>query len=44
MQDLVKIIYFTNSKLIAEIEKFAFEKHLEKNSVLMDIGDSILFE
>ena len=44
MQDLIKNIHFTDSKLLAEIERFAIEKHLEKDSVLMDVGDSILFE
>jgi len=43
MQDLIKSIHFTDSKLLAEIERFAIEKHLEKDSVLMDVGDSILF-
>jgi hypothetical protein len=44
MQDLIKSIHLTDSKLLAEIERFAIEKQLEKDSVLMDVGDSILFE
>ncbi len=43
MKDFLQAIQFTDAKLLQEIEHFANIKHLQKDNVLIHVGDSILF-
>lgn len=43
MKDLLHTIQFTDTKLLQEIEHFVTIKHLQKENVLIDVGDTIVF-